>query len=88
MLTESEMETPVFAPLAVGLEYCVRVRWASGAEARINHFAAPQDAQRWIDREAKNWLRNRARTLAHRPSHAERIPVARLSARVQIFQTA
>jgi hypothetical protein len=88
MLTESEIETPVFAPLAVGLEYCVRVRWASGAEARINHFAAPQDAQRWIDREAKNWLLNRARTLAHRPSHAVRNPVARLSARVQIFQTA
>jgi hypothetical protein len=88
MAMESEMETPVFAPLAVGLEYCVRVRWASGAEARINHFAAPQDAQRWIDREAKNWLHNRARTLTHRPSHAERNPVVRLSARVQIFQTA
>ena len=82
------METPVFAPLAVGLEYCVRVRWASGVEARINHFAAPQDAQRWIDHESKNWLRNRAQTLARRPSHTDRNPLARLSARVQILQSA
>jgi hypothetical protein len=88
MVMESQMETPVFAPQAVGLEYCVRVRWASGAESRINHFAASQDAQRWIDRESNNWLRNRAQTLARRPSFAERNPVARLSSRVQILQCA
>ena len=88
MLTETEMETPVFAPLAVGLEYCVRVRWASGAEARINHFAAPQDAQRWIDRESRNWLRNRMQMLARWPSQPDRNPVTRLSARVQILQSA
>src|ERR1700722_19078530 len=70
MLTESEMETPVFAPLAVGLEYCVRVKWPSGAEARINHFAAPQDAQRWIERESKNWLRNRMQMRSRPPSSA------------------
>jgi hypothetical protein len=88
MLMETETETPVFAPVAVGLEYCVLVKWASGAEARVNHFAAPQDAQRWIDRESRNWLRNRMQMLARRPSQPERNPVARLSARVQILQSA
>ena len=82
------MEIPVFAHVAVGLEYCVRVKWPSGAEARINHFAAPQDAQRWIERESENWLRNRMQMYARRPSHPERNPVARLSARVQILQSA
>ena len=53
------MEAPVIAPVAVGMEFCVVVRWADGAETRVNHFATSQDAQRWIDRESQDWVMRR-----------------------------
>jgi hypothetical protein len=85
---ESGMETPEFAPMAVGLEYCVRVTWANGAEARVNHFAAEQDAQRWINRESRNWLRNRAQTSARRPASSDRNLIAFRGARIRTLQSA
>jgi hypothetical protein len=54
------MEKPFFTPMKVGLEYCVLVKWGTGASSRVNYFACEQDAQRWIDRESENWLLNRA----------------------------
>jgi hypothetical protein len=68
MLKESEVERPAFAPLAVGMEFCVLVTWPNGVEARINDFGYQEDAQRWIDREAANWLHNRAQRLSRAPS--------------------
>jgi hypothetical protein len=50
------MDRPAFRAVADGLEYCVRVVWADGAEAHIRHFSAIQDAQRWVDRESSAWL--------------------------------
>jgi hypothetical protein len=53
------MERPLFSPMKDGLEYCVSIKWRTGAQSRVNHFACVQDAQRWIDRESENWLRSR-----------------------------
>jgi hypothetical protein len=44
MLKESEVERPAFAPLAVGMEFCVLVTWPNGVEARINDFGYQEDA--------------------------------------------
>jgi hypothetical protein len=60
------MDSPSFAPMATGPEFCVLVVWPDGSKSRIDHFASSQDAQRWIDREAANWLRARLR-----PSQAQ-----------------
>jgi hypothetical protein len=40
-------------------EFYVLIRWADGAERRVNHFARREDAERWIVAEAENWLRQR-----------------------------
>jgi hypothetical protein len=53
------VEKPVFAPMKDGLEYCVLIKWKTGAQSRVNHFACERDAQRWIDHESENWFRSR-----------------------------
>jgi hypothetical protein len=68
------MNRPSFAPTAAGQEYCVIVTWADGAITRINHFASPQDAQRWTDRESERWLANRARTRDERRAELNSAP--------------
>jgi hypothetical protein len=54
------MERPAFVSIADGPEFYVLITWPSGSEARIRDFGALQDAQRWIDHEAENWLQIRA----------------------------
>jgi hypothetical protein len=34
----------------------VRVTWRSGRSALLGNFASVDEAQAWIDREAKTWL--------------------------------
>jgi hypothetical protein len=53
------MERPLFVPTKDGLEYCVLIKWKTGAQSRVNHFACVRDAQRWIDHESENWFRSR-----------------------------
>jgi hypothetical protein len=67
-LLEETLEKPVFAPLKDGLEYCVLIKWETGAQSRVNHFACVSDAQRWIDHESDNWFRGRVEALAERSS--------------------
>ena len=55
------MQRPIFSTLEAqnGLEFCVLIRWADGAERFVRHFAQRQTAERWIANESENWLRQR-----------------------------
>jgi hypothetical protein len=64
------LEKPVFAPMKDGLEFCVLIRWKTGAQSRVSHFACARDAQRWIDHESENWFRSRIEARARQRSVA------------------
>ena len=65
------MQRPIFSTLEAqnGLEFCVLIRWADGAERFVRHFAQRQTAERWIANESENWLQQRLgqRDLPHAP---------------------
>jgi hypothetical protein len=54
-----EITMPKFQarPSAHRFEFCVLVEWPDSSRARIDHFGALEDAQRWIERESENWIR-------------------------------
>jgi hypothetical protein len=60
----------VFAPMKDGLGYCVLIKWKTGTQSRVNHFACVRDAQRWIDHESENWFRSRIEARARQRSVA------------------
>jgi hypothetical protein len=55
------MQRPIFSAVEAQdrPEFYVLIRWADGAERRVNHFAQREDAERWIVAQAENWLRQR-----------------------------
>jgi hypothetical protein len=55
------MQRPIFSAVEAQdrPEFYVLIRWADGAERRVNYFARREDAQRWIAAQAENWLRQR-----------------------------
>jgi hypothetical protein len=79
---------PTFAPLADGLEFYVRIVWASGVQARVDHFGTLQDAQRWIDRESENWLQIRGYARRCRQSDEDGKSIVSHKAYIQILQAA
>jgi hypothetical protein len=64
------MDRPIFMPMKNGLEFCVLIRWKTGAKSRVNHFTCERDAQRWIDHESENWFRSRIEAQSGRQSVA------------------
>jgi hypothetical protein len=66
------LERPQFVPMKDVLEYCVLIKWKTGAHSQVNYFACVQDAQRWVDRESENWFLTRGEELPNQQSIADR----------------
>jgi hypothetical protein len=61
MTTEKKQPTFVVRPLKVGPECYVLVTWADGLVEHVNGFLSAEEASRWIEADADEWLRKHPR---------------------------